>query len=289
MKTKETTPVMPSPEMRTPKEIVAATAEVAIKKGNREPFALILVGMLAGVIIAFSCIATMSVSFSIDNYGIARLLNGMLFPFGLCIVILMGGELFTGNILMIMGVMEKKIVPSQMFYNWVWVYLGNFLGSIMIVIPYANTYLLSNNSGYLAVTFMKTAAYKSGLSWMDAFVLGIFCNVLVCTAVLLCAGARDAMGKVACGILPVSLFIIVGVEHCVANMTYVPLGIIASQNSELAALAIEKGVDLSNLNVQTFLTQNLIPVTLGNIVGGLMIAMMMWYCNAGKGSVLKKH
>lgn len=287
MKTKETpvqTP-LPSPEMRSQKDIISAVAEVSRKKTQRSPLALVLVGLLAGMALAIASIATMSVTAYFDNAGTAKVVNALLFPFGLCIIIFMGGELYTGNSLMIIGILEKKASVQGMLYNWFWVYLGNFLGSLLVVIPYSTTYLMSSGGGALAVTMMKTAANKASLTPYDSFVLAILCNILVCIAVLICTGAPDPAGKACGAVIPISLFVMAGFEHCVANMSYIPLGILASQKSDLAVMAVEEGINVSALTVENFFMNNLIPVSLGNAVGGMFIAVLLWYCHHAKGSI----
>lgn len=288
MKTKEkitqTPAPMPSPEYRTPTEIVSVIADVAVRRATRPAPALLAVGILAGICIAFACIATLSVTCTIDNASIARMLTGLLFPFGLCLIIFTGGELYTGNCLMIVGILEKKIQLQGMFYNWFYVYIGNFIGCMMVVFTYTSTYHLHGFSGNLALNMMRTAATKSSISSTDAFVLAIWCNMLVCIAVLITTGARDPIGKAAGAIIPVSFFVMSGFEHCVANMAYIPMGMIAAQNSELRALAVAANINVDALTVSNFLMNNLIPVTLGNAVGGLGIGILMWYCNLGKGN-----
>lgn len=279
---------IPNTVMRTPKEIITAVAEVSRKKTQRGPIGLMLVGLLSGIALAVACIATMSVTCYFDNAGVARVVNALLFPFGLCIIIFMGGELFTGNSLIVIGILEKKATVTGMLYNWFWVYTGNFIGSLLIIIPYSTTYLMNSGDGALAVTIMRTAANKAGLHWSESFLLAILCNILVCIAVLICTGAPDAIGKAAGGIIPISLFVMSGFEHCVANMSYIPLGILASQQSDLAAIAVEQGVNIGNLTVGNFFMNNLIPVSVGNTVGGIFIAVLLWYAHQGPGSVFQE-
>ncbi len=287
MKTKEIPEQkMPSTEMKSQKDIVMTLAEVGRKKTQRAPLTLVLVGLLAGVALAFASIATQSVTCHFDNAGAARVVNALLFPFGLCIIIYMGGELFTGNSLILVSILEKKATVKGMLYNWFWVYLGNFIGSLLIMVPYSTTYLLESGGGAVGLSFIRLAATKAALSPYDSFLLAIFCNILVCIAVMITTGAPDGTGKAFGGIIPISLFVMAGFEHCVANMGYIPLGIIASQNSTLANMALEEGINLSALTVENFFLNNLIPVSAGNTVGGLLIALLMWYCHHAKGSIL---
>lgn len=274
---------MPSPEMRTPKDIVLLTADVAKKRVFRQPAGQFSAGFLAGVLIAIAAIATCSVAYQVADSGIAKISTALLFPFGLVLVIFTGAELFTGNCLMPIGVLEKKIAVKGMFLNWFWVYLGNLVGSLVVVFSYASTYLLESGGGKLGVYYMQIAATKANLDWMDAFVLGIWCNVLVCIAVLNATGARDPFGKAAGGIFPIALFVMAGFEHCVANMCYVPMGIIAAGRGNLASMALESGINVSSITVGNFVVNNLIPVTLGNTVGGVAIGLLIWFSHQGKG------
>lgn len=274
---------VPSPEMRAPKDIVLLTAEVAKKRVYRRPMGQFSAGFLAGVLIAIAAIATCSVAYQIGDSGLAKVATALLFPFGLGLVIFMGAELFTGNCLMPIGVLEKKISFQGMLVNWLWVFLGNLVGSLVVVFSYATTYMLESGGGKLAVYYMQIAATKCNLDWMDGFILGIWCNVLVCIAVLNATGARDPVGKALGGLMPVSLFVMAGFEHCVANMCYIPMGIMAAMNPTLGALAMDAGVNVSSLTVGQFITNNLIPVTVGNTVGGVLIGLLIWYSHQGKG------
>lgn len=191
-------------------------------------------------------------------------------------VILMGAELFTGNCLIAISVLEKKARLSEMLKNWVVVYLGNFAGALLVAAACACAGQFNYSAGNLAVFTMKMAAGKCALSFSDAFILGVVCNVLVCLGVLCAMTAKDTTGKILGAFIPVALFVMCGFEHSVANMYYVPAGLFAKMMPEYAALAAEAGLDLSGLTWSNFFIHNLVPVTLGNMIGGSGIGILLW-------------
>ena len=169
-----------------------------------------------------------------------------------------------------------------MLRNWAIVYLSNFAGALLVAAGCAFFGQLNYSGGLLAVFTMKLAAGKCALPFQNAFVLAILCNLLVCLGVILAMTAKDTAGRFIGAFLPVCYFVICGFEHCVANMYYIPAGLMAKAVPAYAQLAAEMGVDLSALTVDGFLIGNLLPVTLGNIVGGAGIAALLWYCNRKK-------
>ena len=159
-------------------------------------------------------------------------------------------------------------------------YAGNFIGAVGLAALMAFFGQLDIGAGGLAVYTAKVASSKSSLPWMNAFVLGIFCNLLVCIAVYLGNSAKDTAGKILGLFLPVLAFVTCGFEHCVANMYYIPAGIFAAMNPAYAPMIAEAGINTAVLDFATFATANLIPVTLGNIVGGIAIALVMYLCHS---------
>lgn len=191
------------------------------------------------------------------------------------------------------AVLEKKVSMKAMLKNWFFVYFGNFIGSIFIAYMMYKSGLFSSGDNMLGAVTIKIAAYKVGFTFMQAFFLGIMCNWLVCLAVWMAYGAKDMTGKIFATFFPVWLFITSGFEHSVANMYYIPAGIMAKENKTLADAAAVLGVTpekLSHLNWDMFFTHNLIPVTLGNIVGGgVFVAAVYWYVyiRSNKGCISK--
>jgi formate/nitrite transporter len=188
---------------------------------------------------------------------------------------LLGAELFTGNCLISISVMNGDVSPGMMARNWFFVYIGNFAGAALIAAGCAFFGHLDQSRSLLLHT-IKIAAAKCGISFQYGFVMGIFCNVLVCGGVLCSLSAKDAIGRVAGAYIPVALFVICGFEHSIANMYYVPAGIFAASSSEYAQLAYDAGIATSTLSWGNFFLRNLVPVTAGNITGGALTGFIMW-------------
>ena len=266
----------------TPKEIVTATIETGIKKVKTKPLNQFILGILAGSFIAFASEGSNMAAFNLfakpETYGLGKALAGVVFATGLMLVIIAGGELFTGNTLITIGVLEKKIKLKDMLSNWFFVYLGNFVGAVFIAYMMNMSGLFNSGDNMLGGITLKIAAYKTHLTFSQAFYLGIMCNWLVCIAVWMSYGAKDIIGKCFAIFFPISLFITSGFEHSIANMYYIPAGILAKSNAswvEASGLTAEK---LAHLNWSTFITKNLVPVTIGNIVGGvILVAGVYWF------------
>ena len=266
----------------TTKEIVTATIETGIKKVKTKPLNQFILGILAGAFIAFASEGSNMAAFNLfakpETYGLGKALAGVVFATGLMLVIIAGGELFTGNSLITIGVLEKKIKLKDMLSNWFFVYLGNFVGALFIAYMMNMSGLFNSGDNMLGGITLKIAAYKTHLTFSQAFYLGIMCNWLVCIAVWMSYGAKDIIGKCFAIFFPISLFITSGFEHSIANMYYIPAGILAKSNAswvEASGLTAEK---LAHLNWSTFITKNLVPVTIGNIVGGvILVAGVYWF------------
>ena len=243
---------------------------------------LFILGILAGAFIAFAAEGSNMAAFNLFaqpmTYGLGKALAGVVFGTGLMLVVLAGGELFTGNTLMLAAVLDQKITVSKMLRNWLIVYAGNFLGSLLIAYMMVNSGLLSSGAAMLGAVTLKIAVYKVNLSFLQAFYLGIMCNWLVCLAVWISAGAESMAGKIFSIFFPIWLFITSGFEHSVANMYYIPAGIMAKSNETFAQLSGLSAEALDSLTWGSFAIHNLIPVTLGNIIGGgIFVGMAYWY------------
>ncbi|AFM39744.1 formate/nitrite transporter [Desulfosporosinus acidiphilus SJ4] len=265
----------------TPAEITQSTIQTGMKKVALPIPKQILLGILAGAFIAFAAEGSNMAAFNLfakpETYGLGKVLAGAIFGTGLMLVIIAGGELFTGNTLISAGVLEGKIKITDMLKNWFFVYIGNFIGSVFIAYLMVQSGLFSSSVGLLGGITIKIASYKVGLSFSSAFYLGIMCNWLVCLAVWMAYGAKDMTGKILAIFFPIWLFITSGFEHSVANMYYIPAGILAKANPSWAAASHLSPQALAGLNWSTFITNNLVPVTLGNIVGGcVFVAGIYW-------------
>lgn len=253
--------------MNTPAEI--AKNYIAIGEGKAKmPFLkLFLLSILAGMFIAIAGAGASVAVVTVDSPSVAKLISGCIFPGGLAMVIIAGSELFTGNCLLVIPCLTKNIRVVQMLRNWVIVYLGNFVGGLFVtsLLVYGHTFALFNNG--MAEAAVATAAAKTNLCFQDAFFRGIMCNILVCIAVWMGFAAKDIAGKVLGIFLPIMIFVICGYEHSVANMYYIPAGLLSLK---------EYGLSAEGLTWARFLINNEIPVTLGNIVGGGLIGVLYW-------------
>ena len=261
--------------MLSPAQTMEACVDSGVKKAARGARSAFLLAIVAGALIAFAAAATNTAAHTAETAGAVRLICGLLFPFGLGIVVLMGTELFTGNCLMVVPALEGKISWGRMVQNWAVVYLGNFLGSLAVAAICVYGGQLGQSDGGLAVFTMKLAAGKCSLSFPNGLLLGIGCNILVCLGVLCAMTAKDTTGKILGAFLPVCLFVLCGFEHSVANMFYIPAGLLAKAIPAYAELAVQAGLDLSRLTWGNFLLANLLPVTLGNILGGAGIGLLL--------------
>ncbi len=272
----------------SPKEITNYTVEAGITKSKLSIAKMIVLGFLAGAFIAFAAEGSNVAAYGLwakpMTYGLGKTIAGTIFGTGLMLVLIAGGELFTGNTLITLSVLKGKTPVAAMLKNWLFVYLGNFLGSVFIAYLIVLSGQLGVSANLLGATTIKIAAYKVGLSFSKALILGLLCNWLVCLAVWMAYGAKDIAGKILAIFFPIWLFITSGFEHSVANMYYIPAGIFAKANANYVAAAGEVGVTaekLAHLNWSTFVINNLVPVTLGNIIGGaLFVAGVYWFVYA---------
>jgi len=263
------------------KEILDAVSNSGVAKATNPAWKLLLLGVLAGAYIAFGAQASQMASFGLVSdpvtFGAGKVVAGAVFPVGLMMVVLCGAELFTGNCLMVTGLFDKKFGMGAMLRNWAIVYVGNFIGSMIMVLMISYSGLLETGGGMLGALVVKTAVSKCSLSFGKAFILGILCNWMVCLAIWMATGAQVAIGKMFAIWFCIGLFIVSGFEHSVANMYFIPAGILAAGNDAFVQAA---GVDTAGLGFSAFIVKNLIPVTLGNIVGGsIFVGCTYWIAN----------
>lgn len=237
-------------------------------------------GLMVGTGAAISSVAAHSVT----NVGLARLTAAVVFPVGLMMVILLGMELFTGDCLAIMGSFDKKTRISFFFKLLIVVYLGNLVGGSLLAFLINHCGQLDYSNGLLGAYTIKVAVGKVNLTFMEAFISGILCNILVCFAVLMAGCAKDITGKLLAIFFVIMIFVVAGFEHCVANMYYITAGLFAKSQPEYAQLAMEAygltAEQLQSLNLNGYLLKNLLPVTLGNILGGaLCVGAPLYYLN----------
>ena len=264
----------------SPSEMSQRVQNVGVAKANLDFLSTLMLAILAGAFIAFGAVfATLVVHDSNLSFGLTKLLGGLVFCIGLILVVIAGAELFTGNNLIIMAYVDKKITLSKVLRNWVIVYLGNLIGSLTMVFWIYLSQQWAGNNYLIGANAVMVANAKVNLPFMVAFSRGVLCNVLVCLAVWLCFAGRSVVDKIVAIIFPITAFVALGFEHSIANMYFIPIGLLLKNNPNvLAAIAAtSKAADLSNLSIGGFL-HNLIPVTLGNIIGGgVLVGFVYWF------------
>ncbi|MCL2678561.1 MAG: formate/nitrite transporter family protein [Clostridiales bacterium] len=254
--------------MNTPAEVAKNYVAAGALKTKMEFSRLMVLSIMAGMFIAFAGAASTTASVSVASASIARLVGALVFPAGLAMVLVAGSELFTGNNMIIISVMEKEAKFSGMIRNWVIVYIGNFIGAVLIAALFVYGHTPSFFDEGLAAAVVNTAQYKVSLSFSDALIRGVLCNLLVCIAVWMSLSAKTVGGKIAGLYFPIMLFVLCGFEHCIANMYFIPAGIFA---------ASEYGIQAGALSWGSFFLNNLLPVTLGNIISGTgIVALGYW-------------
>ena len=265
----------------SPPEIADFTVIAGVKKANLSSVNQFLLGVLAGAFIAFGAQAANFATHTISDAGTAKFIAGLIFPAGLILVLLAGAELFTGNNLMVIALCERKITLLQLLKSWLIVYAGNLAGSVLVALLVSMSGQFGYTGGLLGGFTLKAAAGKISLTFKSALVLGVLCNWLVCLAVWTSFGAKDAVSKAVCAFFPVWVFIASGFEHSVANMYYIAAGIFAKSNALYVSKAIEIGASQSaidSLNWASMFTANLLPVTIGNIIGGAgFVGVVYWF------------
>lgn len=264
-----------------PKAMAHKAEAAGVAKATLGPFRMFALAVLAGAFIALGAIfATTVTTGSTLSFGLTKLLGGLVFCLGLILVIGAGAELFTGNNLIVLAWADGKITTWQVLRNWIIVYLGNFVGSVAtaVLMFFSKQYTFAN--GALGQNALNIANGKVNLEFGQALVLGVMCNALVCLAVWLCMGARSATDKILAIIFPITAFVAAGFEHSVANMYFIPMGLLikAGAPAEFWAGIGSTAVSYPSLTWGNFFLRNLLPVTIGNIIGGaLMVGLAYWF------------
>jgi formate/nitrite transporter len=261
-----------------PPEMARQAEAVGVRKVQAPPLTTFTLAVLAGAFIALGAVFATTVATGTSQtwpYGIARLFTGLAFCLGLILVVVGGAELFTGNNLIVMAWASRKVRTAQLLRNWGIVYVGNFVGALgtaaMVFLSRQHTMA----SGTLGMTALGIAVAKVQLGFVEAVALGVVCNILVCLAVWLSFSARSSLDRIAAVLFPISAFVAGGFEHSVANMYFIPIGLAIKTFDPSYVLAT--GMDLSSLTWPAFLLRNLLPVTLGNILGGsVFVAAVYW-------------
>jgi len=272
----------PSFDALLPSEMALKAEEIGVKKANLDLWSKGGLAVLAGAFIAMGAIfATVAWTGAADKipWGVSRLIGGLAFSLGLILVVVGGAELFTGNNLIVMAWASRRISTYQLTRNWVVVYVGNFIGSVgIVVIVFLSRHFMADDGG-LGLTALNIALTKVHLGFAEALASGIMCNVLVCMAIWLAYSSRTTGGKILAIVFPISAFVAAGFEHCIANMYFVPMGILLRQSAPgvFWQKIGKSATDFADVTWPNFLAHNLLPVTIGNIIGGaILVGAMYW-------------
>lgn len=245
--------------MHSPIEIARNFVEIGIHKVKLSAWKMLILGAFAGIFIGFAGIASTTISATVENPSIARLLSACVFPAGMAMVLVAGSELFTGNNLIIISVLEKKVALRSMLKSWFFVFIGNFLGAALVAVLVVYGHIPDLYGKVLAEKMAAAALVRVEQSFSEAFIRGVLCNILVCIAVWAAFAAKKVSGKLLMSFWPVMLFVLCGFEHSIADIYFCIAGILTSA---------KYGISAAGLNMGSFILKNLLPVTLGNIVGG---------------------
>jgi len=262
-----------------PPAMAKKAEELGVRKINTPIVKLFLLSILAGAFIslgAIFCSIVLSDSAEMP-YGIARLTGGFAFCLGLILVVIGGAELFTGNNLIVIAWASGKVKTGAMLTNWAIVYLGNFVGSLITALLMIMAKQYTFGGGAVGETALKIATAKVELGFTQAIALGILCNGLVCLAVWLTYSGRSTIDKILCIIFPITAFVAAGFEHSVANMYFIPYALFIKYFDPAFSASLGDKVHLGELTWKAFFINNLLPVTIGNIIGGgLLVGAIYW-------------
>ena len=264
-----------------PPEMARRAEEIGEAKARMAVSTMFTLAVLAGAFISlgavFSTVATANTGVS---FGVNRLLGGVTFSLGLVLVIVAGAELFTGNNLIVMAWASRRISLVDMLRNWGVAYVGNLVGAAGIAaLVFASGHYKGGN-GAIATRALDIGSTKTSLTIGNAVLLGVLANILVCLAVWLCFSARSVADKIIAIVFPITAFVAAGFEHSIANAYFVPEALLIRQHaprSYLTAIGVHPS-DYPNLTWQRFITHNLVPVTIGNLIGGaLLVGLVYWF------------
>ncbi len=261
-----------------------AGCQAKISMSNKR---LIGKAVMAGMMIAMGAAMSSVAAHTIPDVGLARFIAALVFPVGLMMVVLMGAELFTGDCLVAMSVFDKKQKISSCIRLLVVVYIGNFIGAALTALLVYFSGQWNYSSGMLGAYTIKVALGKVNISFAQGITSGILCNILVCAAVVMAMCAKDIAGKLLACFFVIMLFVVGGFEHCVANMYYITAGLFAANDPQYAQLAMEtynfSQEYMGSLNIVNYFVKNLLPVTIGNIIGGAFcVGAPIYYMNRDK-------
>lgn len=274
-------------DCRTPATIADTLTRTVCRQKTRESILrLTVLGFFAGVYIGFGAqLATMVTHdlAGVIGVGVAKLISGAVFSVGLMLVVIAGAELFTGNNLILLSVLDRQVRIQKLLRNWGIVYFANLVGSLLLVLLMYESGLWKTNGALVGAKALLIANAKVNLTFLEAFTRGILCNWLVCLALWIAVSARAVVGKVFAILFPIMAFVASGFEHSVANMFFIPMGLVLKGQATVVSTAGLTGA-LSNLTIGKMIIRNLVPVTIGNIIGGaFFVATLYWIVYIRKG------
>ncbi len=266
----------------SPPQTAAIVENKAVARARLRVTQTFALSIMAGIFVALGAqFATFVTSDSTLHFGLTALIAGVVFSLGLILVETAGAELFTGNNLNILGYLSNRITTGELLRIWIIVYIGNFIGSLLMVCCMYKTHQFEFFHNMVGAKALLIAHKKVNLSFTEALARGVLCNALVCLNAWLCYSGKTLADKVLSVIFPIGGFVASGFEHCVANMYFIPMGVVLRKNPAVVAAAEKmagKPLDLSQLTWKGFFINNLIPVTLGNFIGGvILIGTVFWF------------
>ncbi|MBK8954168.1 MAG: formate/nitrite transporter family protein [Saprospiraceae bacterium] len=254
----------------SPAEIAERIEKTGVTKARLPFLSLFMLGALAGGFIALGALySTLIFSDHSLPFGVSRILGGIAFSLGLILVVVAGAELFTGNNLLVMAWADGKISLKELVRNWTIVLLSNFAGSVVVALLVSLSNHTDMNNKAVLEQYIRIAQYKCSLNFSDAFISGLMCNVLVCLAVWMSQAGRSVMDKALVIIFPISAFVAAGFEHSIANMYFIPLGIVLKESYT--------GDQAVHLIDGMGFVSNIVPVILGNLTGGSLLVALVYY------------
>jgi formate transporter len=262
----------------TPGEIATLVETRGVAKAKAPAITTFVLALVAGAFIALGAVLSTTVaSGSTLGFGPTRWLAGIAFSLGLVLVIVAGAELFTGNNLIVMSVVAGHVKVGRLLQNWAIVYVGNAIGAVSIVVIVTVGEWWRLGEATVGATALSTAAGKTQLSFGSVLARGVLANALVCLAIWLATGGRTVLDKVVAVVFPISAFVAAGFEHSIANMFFIPMGLVLRENEEVVAVAGLPASDLSRLDVAGMAT-NLAASTIGNVIGGsVLVGLVYWF------------
>jgi len=289
-----------------PAAIAVRVEASGVQRASLDPTILFVLSVLGGAFIAFGAVFATTVSSgsvvisgvgeaavpaysAVLPYGISRLLSGLAFTLGLILIIVGGAELFTGNNLIVIAWASGRVKARDVLLNWIIAFTGNFIGAFLTALLMFQTTQYTFGGGSVGLAALITANAKASLAFVPALTLGIVCNALVCLAVWMCFAARTTVDRIATIIPPITAFAAAGFEHCIANVYFIPMGLLIKAGAPQSFwLSIGKTAsDFPALTWWNFLIGNLLPVTIGNLIGGtVMVAAVYWFIYLRKRSDL---